>query len=131
MDLKRLIKEKNKTMYSLSKETEIPYSTINDYCNGKKDISKASANTIYKISNALSIPMEELIGERAKSKRKEALVFADAINAIEGAPVSDYAYFLSELWVEGILTDDGLKQALNLYHKHQHLYPNISEYNRK
>lgn len=118
MNLKNLIKERNKTMYSLSKETNIPYSTINDYCNEKKDLKKCSAETLYKISQALSVSMESLISQDT-SKRKEALIFADAINSIEGAEVSDYSYFLSELWAEGIITDSGLKQAMKLYHNHQ------------
>lgn len=50
-------------------------------------------------------------------KRIAAVKTADAINAIEGAPVSDYARVLSTSWARGELTGNQMKKALLDYHK--------------
>ena len=55
--------------------------------------------------------------EKELSKRVAAVKTADAINAIEGAPVSDYAKQLSASWARGELTGDQMKAALFAYHK--------------
>ena len=117
MELKKVIIEKGYTMYSLAKETDIPYSTLNDFCNGKKDLSKCASITLYKLANALGVTMEEMILTPNINRRHEAVMFSDSISAIEGAPVSDYAVFLSELWSDGIISDAQLKQALAAYHR--------------
>ena len=51
------------------------------------------------------------------SKRFAAVKMADAINAIEGAPVSDYARRLSASWARGELTGEQMKTALLASHK--------------
>lgn len=51
------------------------------------------------------------------NRRISAVKTADAINAIEGAPVSDYAKQLSAKWARGELTGDQAKAALLAYHK--------------
>lgn len=53
----------------------------------------------------------------AKSKRIQAMKLADALNAIEGAPVSDYAKTLSHCWVNGDLTGAQMKAALLASHR--------------
>lgn len=45
-------------------------------------------------------------------RRIAAVKTADAINAIEGAPVSRYARTLSYAWAKGELTGEQMKQAL-------------------
>ncbi len=59
--LNQIMNEQNISVYNLSKITQIPYSTLNDLYNCKTSLSKCSAYTVYKISNALQISMEELI----------------------------------------------------------------------
>lgn len=54
------MEKKNITKYRLSKISSIPYTTINDICNGKTDIKKCSAETVYKISKALGTTFEDL-----------------------------------------------------------------------
>lgn len=51
------------------------------------------------------------------NRRVAAVKTADAINAIEGAPVSDYARRLSYLWAQGRLTDMQMKDALLASHR--------------
>ena len=52
-----------------------------------------------------------------QSRRLAAVKTADAINAIEGVPVSDYARQLSASWVRGELTGEQMKAALSAYHR--------------
>ena len=52
-----------------------------------------------------------------RNKRIAAVKTADAINAIEGTPVSDYARRLSASWARGELTGDQMRAALFAYHK--------------
>ncbi len=51
------------------------------------------------------------------NRRVAAVKTADAINAIEGAPVSNYAKKLSARWARGELTGEQMKAALMAYHK--------------
>ncbi|WP_195277031.1 antitoxin VbhA family protein [Anaerotruncus rubiinfantis] len=51
------------------------------------------------------------------NRRVAAVKTADAINAIEGAPVSAYARKLSHLWAQGKLTDTQMKDALLASHR--------------
>lgn len=51
------------------------------------------------------------------ARRIAAVKTADAINAIEGSPVSEYAKKLSACWVRGEMTGDQMKQALLLSHR--------------
>lgn len=52
-------------------------------------------------------------------KRASAVKLADAINAIEGVPVSLYAKQLSERWAMGEITGEQMKAAL--LHSHRQL----------
>lgn len=49
--------------------------------------------------------------------RIQAVKLADALNAIEGVPVSAYAKMLSECWVRGELTGAQMKAALLASHR--------------
>ena len=48
----------------------------------------------------------------AKERRIQAVKLADALNAIEGVPVSEYAKMLSQRWANGDLTGEQMKEAL-------------------
>ena len=51
------------------------------------------------------------------SRRVAAVKTADAINAIEGTPVSRYARALSNAWARGELTGEQMKAALLASHR--------------
>ena len=51
------------------------------------------------------------------NKRIAAIKTADAINAIEGVPVSDFARQLSVRWARGELTTEQIEDALLASHK--------------
>ena len=55
MIFSELINKKNITMYRLSSQSGIPYTTINDICSGKTKLEKCSAETIYKLAKTLNV----------------------------------------------------------------------------
>lgn len=61
MTLAEILKEKDLSIYSLSKLSGVPYSTLNDICNGRTRIEKCTAETVYRIANAAGVSMEKLI----------------------------------------------------------------------
>ena len=61
MTIKEVLKEKGMSIYRLAKTSGVPYATVNDICNGKARLEKCSAETIYKLSQALNVSMEELL----------------------------------------------------------------------
>ena len=61
MTIQQRLAEQGVTQYRLSKDSGVPYTTINDICSGKARIEKCSAETLYRIAKALNVPMEALI----------------------------------------------------------------------
>ena len=52
-----------------------------------------------------------------QTKRQNAVVLADALNKIEGVPVTDFARELSTKWAKGEITGAEMKAALIAAHK--------------
>jgi len=61
MTIQDAIQKKNMSIYCLAKKSGVPYATVNDICNGKAQLEKCSAETIYRLARALDITMEELL----------------------------------------------------------------------
>ena len=61
MTINEIMKKKNITKYRLSKNSGIPYSTLTDIINGKTQLEKCSAETVYRLSKELEISMEDLL----------------------------------------------------------------------
>ena len=61
MTIQDALKQKNMSIYRLAKASEVPYATVNDICNGKAQLEKCSAETIYRLARALDVSMEELL----------------------------------------------------------------------
>lgn len=78
MTINELIKNKKITQYRLAKESSIPYTTINDICSGRAQLSKCFAETIYRISKVLDVSMECLI-EPYLEKRSDFELFKSSI----------------------------------------------------
>lgn len=78
MIINELMAKKNISMYRLSKITNIPYTTINEMCNGKTNFRKCPAETVYKIAKALDTTVEELI-EAKEEKRVDFELFKSHI----------------------------------------------------
>ncbi|MDO4198502.1 MAG: helix-turn-helix transcriptional regulator [Erysipelotrichaceae bacterium] len=58
--LKDYLKNRNISVYSLSKNTDIPYSTLSDLCNGKVEIENCKVDILYRISRYLNLNMNEV-----------------------------------------------------------------------
>lgn len=54
---------------------------------------------------------------QAQTKRQNAVMVADALNKIEGVPVTDFARELSAKWAKGEITGIEMKKALIEAHK--------------
>lgn len=61
MTIPSMLQQKNMSMYRLAKISKVPYATLNDICNGKTQLAKCSAETVYRLAQALDISMEDLL----------------------------------------------------------------------
>ena len=61
MTIQERLKESNMSVYRLSKVSTVPYATCNDIVNGKAQLEKCSAETVYKIAQTLNISMESIL----------------------------------------------------------------------
>ncbi len=64
--LKDIIKSRNLSVYRLAKETNLPYTTVNEIVLGKKNVENCSLATIMPILNYLDIDIDELISSKKK-----------------------------------------------------------------
>jgi DNA-binding Xre family transcriptional regulator len=56
-----MIKETGKSIYKISQESGIPYTTLNELVNEKKNINYTSAETVYKLCLYLKCDMSEMM----------------------------------------------------------------------
>ena len=61
MMVPELLERKNMTLYQLSKNSGVPYTTVNDIYHGRTSLDKCTAETVYKLSKELDLSMEELL----------------------------------------------------------------------
>ena len=52
-----------------------------------------------------------------RNRRIQAVKLADALIAMEGVTVSDYAKTLSQRWADGELTGEQMKESLLAFHR--------------
>lgn len=68
--LRNLIEYMGKSIYAVSKESGVPYTTLNELVNGKKNIDDCSIRTIAALANYFEMPLEAfynyLTGEEIK-----------------------------------------------------------------
>lgn len=58
--LKDYLKKQNISIYSLSKDSGIPYSTLNDLANGKVDIDNCRVSILTKLSITLNLDLDNI-----------------------------------------------------------------------
>lgn len=58
--LKDFLNENDISIYSLSKKTNIPYSTLNDLCNGKVEIDNCKVSLLINLAKSLNMTIEKL-----------------------------------------------------------------------
>lgn len=61
MDINTMLRDKKISVYRLSKDSGIPYATLNDICTGKARLEKCSGETIYKLARTLNVSMEDIL----------------------------------------------------------------------
>ncbi len=61
MIITELLEQQNMTKYRLSKSSDVPYTTLNDICNGKTSLAKCSAETVYHLAKGLNVTVEQLL----------------------------------------------------------------------
>ena len=61
MTIQSILNDRKMSVYRLAKLSEVPYATCNDIVSGKAQLSKCSAETVYRIAHALNISMEEIL----------------------------------------------------------------------
>ncbi|MCI8850984.1 MAG: helix-turn-helix transcriptional regulator [Erysipelotrichaceae bacterium] len=61
MFLTDLMNKKSITKYRLSKESGIPYTTINDICSGKTQLKRCTAEHVYRIAKVFDVSVEQLL----------------------------------------------------------------------
>jgi len=57
--LKEYLKQHNISIYSLAKDCEVAYSTLNDLANGKVDVMNCRLGMVKKLSDALDLSIDE------------------------------------------------------------------------
>ena len=71
MNIKDILIRQGMSQYRLSKESGVPYATLNDILNGKTELSKCAVNTVYRITTALGVSIDELVREEYIEKERE------------------------------------------------------------
>ena len=61
MTINDLLTQKNISKYRLAQASGLPYTTLNDICNGKTALEKCSAATVYRLAKTLQVSMEDLL----------------------------------------------------------------------
>ncbi len=71
MIVERLLKQQGMTKYRFAETAGIPHTTLSDICSGKTKLEKCSAETVYKLSKALGVPMEQLVEDGIRQTQRE------------------------------------------------------------
>ena len=79
-----ILKKKNMTIYKLSKESGIPYATLNDICSGKTNLKKCSAETLYRLAKTLNVSMEELIEPYVEEREDFEIYKSNVCHRVKG-----------------------------------------------
>lgn len=59
--LKKLLKNRNISIYRLSEMSKVPYTTLNELVNGKKKIENCKIKTVENIANSLNMSIDALL----------------------------------------------------------------------
>lgn len=68
MVLTDLLEQNNMSKYRLSRNSNVPYTTLNDICSGKTNLAKCSAETVYRLAKTLNVSMESLLKDYLESR---------------------------------------------------------------
>ena len=71
MVIESLLAQRGMTKYKLAMQAGIPQPTLSDICSGKTKLEKCSAETVYKLSQALGVSMEQLTEDGIRQTERE------------------------------------------------------------
>ena len=60
-NFKQKVKKTGKSIYKISQESGIPYTTLSELMNGKKNINHTSAETVYKLCLYLNCNINDIL----------------------------------------------------------------------
>lgn len=103
MIIEDLLNKRNMTKYRLAVEAGVPHTTLNDICSGKTKLEKCSAETVYKIANALGVSMEMLTESGIRETKRERSYECD---------LPDYLQHDLDAFKEGLKTKSDILDCL-------------------
>ena len=111
MMINRLLEKRNMTKYRLAVDAGIPHATLNDICSGKTKLEKCSAETVYKIANALGVSMEMLTEGGLRETKRERIRASERERVYEhGLP--DYLQHDLDAYKEGLKNKSSIMDCL-------------------
>ena len=67
MIINDLLEREQMSRYRLSKESGVPMTTITDICDGKADLDRCAAGTLYKIAKVFHVTVDAILDEAHKT----------------------------------------------------------------
>ena len=61
MTIQEAMRKSGMSIYTLSKRSGVPYSTVRDICRNRTDLGKCQARTVYLLAHALGVSTDELM----------------------------------------------------------------------
>ena len=115
MIINEILYKKNMSMYALSKKSGVPNTTIRNICSGKTTLRKCSVDSLYKISKALDVTIEDLIEGEDKLNTIDYDTFRSNTQH-KLKRMGDYAY-IKDVLTSDVIQDlfDKKKYAESLY----------------
>ena len=79
MNLGNYVNNLGISVYSLSKKSAVPYTTLSSICNGTADIKECRVNTLVKIADTLKVNLLDLINGSLSAPVKYNFINGDVI----------------------------------------------------
>lgn len=74
------------SVYSLSKKSSVPYTTLSSICNGSADIKECRVNTLLKIAETLKVNLLDLINSTLSAPAKFNFINGDVFIDVNDLP---------------------------------------------
>lgn len=97
MQLAMILDSKKISAYRCSQISGIPYTTLSELIRGKTSIEKCSAETLYKLSTALDMPMGELFEQVRNQERRTSFETFKSNECHKVKDLGDMDYIISIL----------------------------------
>ena len=110
------IKRTGLSLYQISAESGIPYTTINQLCRGQRDINKVSAETVMRLANYLDVEPEKILNPIYYLKNVKSTVYEKKFQWVKKD---------GRMYVRLLETDEMLPAADNCFGRDSFKYVNI------